>query len=56
MTVANPQTTCACPSCNCTVSPEKSIVKDGKLYCCEACANGHPNGQACAMSGCGCHA
>jgi metallothionein len=47
---------CDCGSCACTVDPETAIVKDGKNYCSEACANGHPNGQSCPSTGCNCKA
>jgi metallothionein len=42
---------CDCGSCACTVDPETAIAKDGKNYCSEACANGHPNGQSCPSTG-----
>ncbi|MGA2496952.1 MAG: metallothionein [Tepidisphaeraceae bacterium] len=29
---------CACPSCQCVVQRDKGVVRDGKLYCSEACA------------------
>ena len=29
---------CACPSCNCTVSADKAVVRDGKTFCSKACA------------------
>ncbi|NQV09715.1 MAG: conjugal transfer protein TrbI [Cyanobacteria bacterium] len=37
---------CACPSCHCAVQAEGS-------FCSDACAKGHPNGEACHL-GCGC--
>ncbi|MBD2576387.1 metallothionein [Oscillatoria sp. FACHB-1406] len=49
------KTKCACPKCQCEVSEDKAVVKDGQFYCSEACANGHPNGEACCNSGCHCH-
>ncbi len=48
------QMKCACESCLCIVSLSEAIVKDGKHYCGEACANGHPAGQGCGHTGCGC--
>lgn len=45
---------CACEKCLCVVSLEDAIAKDGKYYCCEACANGHPNHEDCGHQGCGC--
>ena len=50
------QMKCACKSCLCIVSLSDAIVKDGQNYCGEACANGHPAGQACGKTGCGCNA
>lgn len=29
---------CACPSCQCRVKPSGGVVRDGKLYCSNACA------------------
>ena len=49
------QTQCACPSCSCTVELSDAIVKDGKYYCCDNCAEGHVNGGSCVSSDCGCH-
>lgn len=45
---------CACEKCLCVVSLEDAVTKDGKNYCCEACANGHPNDKGCEQTGCGC--
>ena len=53
---------CACEKCLCVVSLEDAspgadlfeIAKNGKYYCCEACANGHPNHEGCGQQGCGC--
>lgn len=47
---------CACESCLCIVDTTKAIQKDGKNYCSDICANGHPNGVGCSHSGCQCHA
>jgi metallothionein len=55
MTTAT-QTKCACGTCSCEVTPAATIVKDGKNYCSEACANGHPDGKGCGHTGCDCHA
>ncbi|MEQ9672007.1 metallothionein [Coleofasciculus sp. G2-EDA-02] len=55
MTTAT-QTQCACDSCECMVSNDSAVQKDGKYYCSDACANGHPNGAGCGHSGCACHA
>ncbi|WP_071525280.1 metallothionein [Spirulina subsalsa] len=46
---------CACSTCECMVSPDKAIEKDGKYYCGEACANGHTDGShGCGHPGCNC--
>lgn len=45
---------CACNNCLCVVSLEDAIQKEGKVYCSEACANGHPDGSGCGHTGCGC--
>ena len=45
---------CACEKCLCVVSLEDAVTKDGKNYCCEACANGHPDDEGCEQTGCGC--
>lgn len=45
---------CDCDRCSCEVSMENAIKKDGKYYCCEACASGHVNDQSCNMSNCHC--
>ncbi|HIK31896.1 MAG TPA: metallothionein [Oscillatoriales cyanobacterium M59_W2019_021] len=49
------QMKCACESCSCTVSAESAVQKDGRYYCCEACANGHPDGAGCGHPGCACN-
>jgi hypothetical protein len=47
---------CACPGCNCTVQPETPFRKGALLFCSDACAKGHPNGEPChAGCGCECH-
>jgi hypothetical protein len=45
---------CACDSCLCVVSLEDAIEKNGKYYCCEACANGHMDEKGCGHQGCNC--
>ncbi|MBE9154976.1 conjugal transfer protein TrbI [Cyanobium sp. LEGE 06113] len=48
---------CACPGCNCTVKPETPFRSGVLLFCSDACAMGHPNGEPChAGCGCECHA
>ncbi|WP_338743995.1 metallothionein [Pseudomonas putida] len=44
---------CACPHCSCTVDAT-ALQRDGKAYCCEACASGHRGGEACRMQDCQC--
>jgi len=44
---------CACPHCSCTVDAG-ALQRDGKVYCCEACASGHRGGEACRMQDCHC--
>ncbi|MEL6495775.1 MAG: metallothionein [Cyanobacteria bacterium J06623_7] len=45
---------CGCDRCSCEISLEKAVQKNGKYYCCDACANGHQNDASCKMSGCSC--
>ncbi|AFY79073.1 Prokaryotic metallothionein [Pleurocapsa sp. PCC 7327] len=45
---------CACESCLCIVSLENALQKNGKYYCCEACADGHVNEKGCGHTGCTC--
>lgn len=45
---------CACKECVCTVS-NNAIERDGKLYCCESCANAHSDGsEECGHNHCQC--
>lgn len=37
-TLNPPAVKCACQSCQCRVVPGKGVVRDGKLYCSDACA------------------
>jgi metallothionein len=46
---------CACNSCLCVVTLTEAIEKDGKYYCCDACANGHVNEKGCGHTGCSCN-
>nr|WP_298410974.1 metallothionein [uncultured Halomonas sp.] len=48
------QQTCACPNCNCEVDTDQAVMSDGKAFCCDACASGHPDGAKCSQEGCGC--
>ena len=45
---------CDCPSCECEVTAENDVEKDGKHFCCDACADGHSDGSACCSEGCSC--
>ena len=47
------QQRCACTDCSCTVDAT-ALQRDGKAYCCEACANGHSHGEGCRMQACHC--
>ena len=29
---------CACPSCHCPITPGKSVMRSGKVYCSRTCA------------------
>lgn len=42
---------CDHDGCNCLVDPGKGIVKDGKNYCCQGCADG----TGCENPSCNCH-
>lgn len=46
---------CACADCTCKVDTADAVTKDGKSYCCEACANGHSDHAGCDHAGCACH-
>jgi hypothetical protein len=50
------QMKCACSSCVCVVNLSDAIQKEGKYYCSDACASGHPDGVGCSHHGCECHA
>ncbi|MBB1612054.1 metallothionein [Pseudomonas protegens] len=46
--------TCACPACTCKLGAH-AIVRHGKHYCCQACADHHAHGEPCACTeGCKC--
>ncbi|MCY1285915.1 Prokaryotic metallothionein [compost metagenome] len=50
------ENTCACPECVCIPGAD-AVRKDDKLYCCEACAEQHPQGkERCVDLGCQCGA
>ncbi|MEM6835131.1 MAG: metallothionein [Sphingomonadales bacterium] len=50
------QQKCACEPCVCIVDIADAINKDGKNYCSDECANGHPNSSGCDHAGCACKA
>lgn len=49
------QVKCACADCVCVVPTDKAIVKGGRYYCSDACADGHKTAQGCEHVGCSCH-
>lgn len=56
MTSTNVETVkCACEDCVCTVPVAKAVSRDGKAFCCEECAEGHPHHAGCDHAGCTCH-
>lgn len=48
------QQVCACEPCVCVVNIDDAVVRDGKNYCSDNCADGHPNGPGCCHTGCEC--
>ncbi|KQO90072.1 MAG: metallothionein [Methylobacteriaceae bacterium] len=46
---------CACPDCVCVVSVTKTVKRDEKAFCCDECAEGHPDHAGCDHAGCSCH-
>ncbi|MCT0210777.1 MAG: conjugal transfer protein TrbI [Cyanobium sp.] len=49
-------TQCACPGCHCNVKADTPFRNGALLFCSDACASGHPNGEPChAGCGCECH-
>jgi len=54
-TVAVESVKCACPDCVCVVKVSEAVKKNGRAYCCDECAAGHPNGAGCEHAGCPCH-
>lgn len=46
---------CDCErNCTCEVDQQTAIERNGKHYCDEACATGHPGGKGCGHQGCQC--
>ncbi len=33
----------------------KAVSRDGKAFCCDECADGHPHQNGCDHAGCTCH-
>ncbi|MEM6904030.1 MAG: metallothionein [Pseudomonadota bacterium] len=48
------QQKCACDDCVCIVAVDDAINHDGRNYCSQECASGHPNGAGCDHAGCKC--
>lgn len=48
------QQKCACTDCVCVIAVTDAVTKGGKIYCSQACADGHPGHSACASESCGC--
>jgi DNA-binding transcriptional ArsR family regulator len=46
---------CACEDCVCVVPLAKAVSRDGKAFCCDECADGHPHHAGCDHAGCACH-
>jgi metallothionein len=46
---------CACRDCVCVIPVSKAVSRDGKAYCCDACADGHKDHAGCDHAGCTCH-
>ncbi len=54
MSVTIEQVKCACSDCVCVVDVEQGIKKDGRIYCCDECADHHTAGAGCNHAGCPC--
>ncbi|MEO1089742.1 MAG: metallothionein [Pseudomonadota bacterium] len=54
-TVEVTQVKCACTDCVCVVATDNAVVKDGRYYCCDACADGPNSREGCNHAGCKCH-
>lgn len=46
---------CACPGCEHKVSSDQAAITEGRVYCCKACAVGHPAGMECIHPDCPCN-
>jgi hypothetical protein len=47
---------CACPGCNCAIDEHLRSERNGELFCSEACANRHSDGDSCPSPTCHCEA
>lgn len=54
MSVTVDKVKCACGDCVCVVDVDAGVTKDGRVYCGEACADGHKAGTGCEHAGCPC--
>ncbi|MBE7210712.1 MAG: metallothionein [Gluconacetobacter diazotrophicus] len=55
MSISIDQVKCACPDCVCIVDASKGVQSEGRIYCDDACAKHHADGQGCHHHGCQCH-
>ncbi|MGU3540873.1 metallothionein [Methylobacterium sp. A54F] len=46
---------CACPDCVCVIAIDQAITREGRAFCCDACADGHAEHAGCDHAGCACH-
>lgn len=45
---------CSCPGCSCSLGAT-AVYREGRAYCCQACADGHPDGEKrCQDTHCHC--
>ncbi|MEP9315764.1 metallothionein [Pseudomonas sp. LABIM340] len=45
---------CSCPGCSCSLGAT-AVYREGHAYCCQACADGHPDGEKrCQDTHCHC--
>ncbi len=38
---------CACPTASAWFPLESAVKREGKAFCCDACADGHPEHDGC---------
>lgn len=46
---------CACKDCVCVVSLTQAVTRAEKAFCCDECADCHPDSAGCDHAGCACH-